>query len=150
MPISKERLRLWLKLLKASRHVESEIRRRMRSEFNSTLPRFDVMASLARAPEGLRMSGISGMLKVSNGNVTVIVDKLVEEGLAVREAVPGDRRASIVRLTDKGQEVFANHAAVHETWIDEILGGLSQDDVEGMNLRLDHLAKHLDEIVVKD
>ena len=149
-PITKERLRLWLKLLKASRHVETEIRRRMRAEFNWTLPRFDVMAALSRAPDGLKMSGISNMLKVSNGNVTVIVDKLVEEGLAVREAVPGDRRASIVKLTAEGQTTFAGHAAVHATWIDEILGGLSQDDVEGMNLRLDNLAAHLDEIVVQE
>lgn len=148
--ITRERLRLWLKLLKASRHVETEIRRRMRAEFNWTLPRFDVMAALARTPEGLKMSGISNMLKVSNGNVTVIVDKLVEEGLALREAVPGDRRASVVKLTDEGRAVFADHAAVHATWIDEILGGLSHDDVEGMNLRLDNLTAHLDQIAVQE
>lgn len=144
-PISKERLRLWLKLLKASRLVEDEIRRRLRRDLNSTLPRFDVMSALDRAPEGLKMSEISRRLRVSNGNITGIVDKLAKDGLALRIAVPGDRRASRVRLTTRGRRVFADHAARHEAWIDEILGGLNADDIAGMILRLDHLSGKLEE-----
>ena len=98
-PIAKERLRLWLKLLKASSLIEDEIRRRLRAEFKSTLPRFDVMSALERAPEGLKMSEISKRLRVSNGNITGIVDKLTEEGLALRVSVPGDRRANLIHLT---------------------------------------------------
>ena len=138
-PLSKERLRLWLKLLKTSRLIEDEVRRRLRTEFGSTLPRFDVMSALSRFPDGLKMSAISELLRVSNGNITGIVDKLTEEGLALRVAVPGDRRAHLVRLTPKGRDAFAVHAATHEAWIDEILGGLNWDDVEGMILRLDQL-----------
>ena len=57
------------------------------------------------------MSEISKMLRVSNGNITGIVDKLTDEGLALRVAVPGDRRAQLVRLTPKGVQVFNEHAA---------------------------------------
>lgn len=142
-PLSKERLRLWLKLLKASRLVEDEVRRRLRRDHDWTLPRFDVMSALSRAPEGMKMSEISSFLKVSNGNVTGIVDKLVAEGLALRVAVPGDRRAQRVQLTGKGQDLFAMHSAEHEAWIDEILGGLDADDVSGMILRLDRLNETL-------
>ncbi len=144
-PISKERLRLWLKLLKASGLIEEEIRRRLRAECNWTLPRFDVMSALARSPEGLKMSEISRMLRVSNGNVTGIVDKLTDEGLALRVAVPGDRRANRVQLTPEGQRLFAEHADRHESWIDEILGGLNADDIDGMIRRLDHLTDFLEE-----
>jgi len=144
-PISKERLRLWLKLLKASDLVEAEIRRRLRRQLNSTMPRFDVMSALERAPEGLKMSEISKRLRVSNGNITGIVDKLTEEGLALRLAVPGDRRANLVRLTTRGRKVFIEQAAIHESWINEILGGLDADDVAGMILRLDHLTNALEE-----
>jgi DNA-binding MarR family transcriptional regulator len=143
--ISKERLRLWLRLLEASRLIEGELRRRLRSQCDSTLPRFDVMAALDRVPEGLKMSEISDRLRVSNGNVTGIVDRLTDEGLAVRLAVPGDRRAHRVRLTPKGRSVFADHAAVHEAWIDELLGGLDTDDVASMIRRLDHLNASLTE-----
>ncbi|GAA6199031.1 MarR family transcriptional regulator [Aquicoccus sp. SU-CL01552] len=144
-PLSKSRLRLWLKLLKASNLIEDQIRRRLRDQYQSTLPRFDVMSALSRSPEGLKMSQISEMLRVSNGNVTGIVDRLTDEGLALRVAVPGDRRASLVRLTPKGQAAFAEHAAAHESWIDDMLDGLNADDVEGMIRRLDYLNETLED-----
>lgn len=144
-PLSKERLRLWLKLLKASSVIEDEIRRRLRREFSSTLPRFDVMSALSRFPDGLKMSEISELLRVSNGNVTGIVDKLSEEGLTQRVPVPGDRRASLVKLTEAGVAAFAYHANAHEAWINEMLGKLNADDVNGMHLRLDRLVETLEQ-----
>ena len=120
-PDSKTRLRLWLRLLKASRRIEADLRERLRVEFASTLPRFDVMSALFRTKTGLKMSELSGVLKVSNGNVTGIVDRLVEDGFALREQVPGDRRAARARLTVKGREEFARQAEAHETWVDELL-----------------------------
>jgi DNA-binding MarR family transcriptional regulator len=144
-PMSKSRLRLWLKLLKTSGLIEEELRRRMRAELGTTLPRFDVMSALSRAPDGLKMSEISKRLRVSNGNITGIVDKLTDEGIALRVAIPADRRANLVRLTPKGQALFARHAALHEAWIDEILSGLNADDVAGMVLRLDHLSTTLED-----
>ena len=62
---SKERLRLWIRMLRASRSIEAELRERLRQEFDTTLPRFDVMAALYRAPEGMLMSGLSRFLLVS-------------------------------------------------------------------------------------
>ena len=120
-PASKERLRLWLRLLKSTRVVEAELREKLRLEFASTLPRFDVMAALHRHPKGLKMSELSRFLMVSNGNVTGIVDRLTEEGFALREQVPGDRRAARARLTKKGIEEFAQQAAAHEAWVDQLL-----------------------------
>lgn len=142
---SKDRLRLWLKLLKASNLIEDEIRSRLRTECDWTLPRFDVMSALARYPSGLKMSEISTLLRVSNGNITGIVDTLAAEGLALRVAVPGDRRANCVHLTPKGRDVFSQHAAAHKAWIDDMLSGLDGDDIDGMIRRLDHLTKSLEE-----
>ena len=136
-PASKERLRLWLKILKLSSGVEAELRRRLRDQHYTTLPRFDVMAALSRNPDGLKMSELSGYLKVSNGNVTGIVDRLTEEGLVLRLAVPGDRRAMVARLTPKGQGAFATLAAEHEKWVDELLQGLSPDDAQAVGAYLD-------------
>jgi DNA-binding MarR family transcriptional regulator len=84
---SKARLRLWLKLLKATKHVEAELRENFRTTFDTTLPRFDVMAALDHHSEGLKMSELSSVLKVSNGNITGIVDRLVDDGLLVRVPV---------------------------------------------------------------
>ena len=134
---SKARLRLWLKLLKLTGGVEAELRRRLRDEHDTTLPRFDVMAALARHPGGLKMSALSGYLHVSNGNVTGIVDRLAEDGLVLRVAVPGDRRAQLARLTAKGQAAFATLAAQHEGWVDRLLGGLTPEDAVRLGALLD-------------
>ena len=142
---SKQRLRLWLRLLAVTRKIEAELRERMRTEFDSTLPRFDVMAALSRHAQGLRMSDLSGVLRVSNGNVTGIIDRLAEDGLVMRVPVAGDRRATLVRLTAKGAEVFARQAAEHEGWIDAMLSELSADEARSYAARLRTLAQRLDD-----
>jgi DNA-binding MarR family transcriptional regulator len=128
--LSKQRLRLWLRLLKTSRDVEGNIRERLRTQYDTTLPRFDVLAALYRNDKGLKMSELSGALRVSNGNVTGIVDRLVTDGAVVRVAVPGDRRAQLVRLTKKGMSEFEIMAAEHETWVNGIFAGLTADDCD--------------------
>lgn len=136
-PASKERLRLWLRILKVSRSVEAELRENLRTDFETTLPRFDVMAALSRYKNGLKMSQLSGVLRVSNGNVTGIVDRLAEDGLMVRVAVPGDRRASLVRLTQRGLEEFERQAAQHEAWINTMLGGFGAEEAASLAERFD-------------
>lgn len=142
---SKDRLRLWLRLLKSTRLIESELRENLRCEFGATLPRFDVMAALSRYEDGLKMSALSGVLRVSNGNVTGIVDRLTAEGFVVRVPVPGDRRASVVQLTRKGAEEFARQAAAHEVWVDQMLGSFDQGEAVALAARLDGLVGALTE-----
>jgi len=127
--LSKQRLRLWLQLLKATRHVENEIRERLRAEFSTTLPRFDVLATLEKNRHGLKMSEISSELMVSNGNVTGIIERLVGEGLVVRVPIQGDRRATLVQLTPKGCKEFSVMAATHEGWIDGLLGAIDEPEI---------------------
>ena len=133
----KKRLRLWLRLLKVSRQIESDLRERMRRQFGSTLPRFDVLAALYRSEAGLKMSELSSALRVSNGNVTGIIERLVSEELVVREAIPGDRRAMRVRLTQLGRKDFANMAMVHKGWINELLAGINAEDADLISQLLD-------------
>lgn len=144
-PASKERLRLWLRFLKASRTIEAQLRENLRVEFASTLPRFDLMAALSRYEDGLKMSQLSGVLKVSNGNVTGIVDRLAEDGMIVRVPVPGDRRATLVRLTTRGHEEFAIQAAAHETWINDMLVDFSGQEARDIAGRLEQLDTSLQE-----
>lgn len=125
---SKERLRLWLRMLRVTRQVEAELRERLRLEYDSTLPRFDVMAALQRDPDGLKMNELSRRLRVSNGNVTGIVERLVDDGAVERIALEGDRRATLVRLTEAGRRAFAEMATAHEGWINALLDGVSEDD----------------------
>lgn len=132
----KDKLRLWIRMLRASRTIEAELRDRITKEFDSTLPRFDVMAALYRASDGMLMSDLSRFLLVSNGNVTGIVDRLVSEGLVQRAQRNGDRRTSIVRLTRAGKVFFQRMAVAHERWVDELLAGVSTRDVRQMTSML--------------
>ena len=133
---SKARLRLWIRLLRSSRTIENELRDRLRTEFGITLPRFDVMAALHRQADGMLMSELSRFLMVSNGNVTGIIDRLVADGQVVRAQREGDRRASIVKLTDKGRDDFERMAAAHEQWVDELFGSLSASEISSMTTLL--------------
>jgi len=137
---TKTRLRLWLRLLKVTRTVEASLRQNLRTQFGSTLPRFDVMAALYQYPKGLQMSKLSGVLKVSNGNVTGIVDRLVNDGFIIRSPVPGDRRALLVRLTKNGEEEFLRQAKQHESWIDDLLREISTEDAERIIESFDNVA----------
>ena len=120
-----ESLRVWLRLLTCTRLIERTIRARLRTEFKTTLPRFDLMAQLERHANGLRMGEISERLMVTGGNVTGITDGLEKEGLVVREVDPADRRVFRVRLTQEGQKQFRRMAAEHEQWIIELFEGMS-------------------------
>lgn len=126
----KLRLRVWLRLLRVSRSIEAELRERLRINYKSTLPRFDVLAALFRQTEGLKMSELSSALMVSNGNVTGIIERLVGEGMVERTPIPNDRRAMKVRLTKKGRENFAEMAEVHQGWISELLDGINAEDAD--------------------
>lgn len=143
--VSKDRLRLWLRVLKATRSVEAAIRENLRQDFATTLPRFDVMAALSQHGDGLKMSQLSTVLKVSNGNVTGIVERLVEDGHVQREKVPGDRRASRVRLTEAGEAEFSRQAAAHEAWIDAIFADVAPEAAQGMAEALDAVARRLEQ-----
>lgn len=135
-PDSKARLRLWIRLLRATRIVEAQTRELFKRQFNVTVPRFDVMAALHRKPEGMLMSEISRFLLVSNGNVTGIIDRLVSDGFVVRSQRNGDRRTSFVRLTATGRAAFADMSAAHEGWIDRLFGGVAAREAEQISAKL--------------
>jgi DNA-binding MarR family transcriptional regulator len=136
-------LRLWLRLLSCTVRIESEIRLRLRREFQTTLPRFDLMAQLERCAGGLRMSELSQRLMVSGGNVTGITDQLEREGLVLRTRQPGDRRAYTVKLTENGLKRFREMAARHEQWMIELLAGLSREEKDIMIKELGKLKTHV-------
>lgn len=143
-PHSKQSLRVWLRLLACTNMISKRIRARLRDEFDTTLPRFDILAALDRAPSGLTMSELSSFLKVSNGNVTGVVTRLIEAGLVERSPDPRDRRTVYVRITPKGHEEFAQMARIHEGWVDDLFADLSDAEIRRMLSLLGKLKESLD------
>ena len=141
-----DELRLWLRLLTCTQLVERELRTRLRDEFETTLPRFDLMAQLERVPSGLRMSELSRRMMVTGGNVTGITDQLEAEGLVERVPVEGDRRAFSVRLTPAGRKQFKAMAERHESWIVDAFAGLSSTEIQALHQLLGKVKHHFQEI----
>jgi DNA-binding MarR family transcriptional regulator len=138
-------IRLWLRLLYCASHIESIMQSRIMSDFGISLARFDLMSQLERVGGGLTMSEVSRRMMVSNGATTSLVDKLVEDGLVQREAHPGDRRTTLLHLTDQGRERFLAMAGEHEKWITSLLadldGAAKQHLLSGLGMLKQHLEK---------
>jgi len=139
-------LRLWLRMLTCTNLIEGEIRARLRRHFGVTLPRFDLMAQLEKVPEGMTLGELSRRMMVSNGNVTGLVERLLESGHVERRAHPSDRRAVVVALTPAGRHVFAGMAAAHAEWIAELSAGLTAADVAQLMRLLGRLKSHVKEV----
>ena len=141
-----EALRLWLRLLTCTQLIEKQVRSHLRAQFDTTLPRFDLMAQLERAPDGMKMKELSRRMMVTSGNITGITDQLVAEGLVERMDVEGDRRAYRVRLTPRGRSLFGDMARQHEDWIVAAFEGLSPPEVEALHLLLGKVKAHYKDI----
>ncbi len=136
-------IRLWLRMLATNRLVETRTRRLLQERFATTLPRFDLMAQLERAPRGLKMGELSKRMMVTGGNVTGITDMLEAEGLVERAADPADRRAWLVRLTPAGRRGFAAMAQEHEHWIVAAFSELSTREMNAVAGLLARLKTHV-------
>ena len=136
-------LRLWLRLLATTNLIEARVRTRLQARFDTTLPRFDLMAQLERSPEGLRMRDLSARMMVTGGNITGITDTLEREGLVVREPDLQDRRAMRVRLTAAGRRIFRAMAEEHERWIIGMFSGLPGRDLAQLGELLGRVKTHL-------
>ena len=137
-----EELRLWLRLLTCTQLIEKQVRNELREQFATTLPRFDLMSQLERAPDGLKMNELSRRMMVTGGNVTGITDQLVTEGLVERVDVAGDRRAWRVRLTARGRKLFNDMAQQHEAWICDAFASLSPKEINQLHKLLGKVKQH--------
>ena len=136
-------VRVWLRLLACTNLVEGRVASALREAFDTTLPRFDFLSQLERNAAGLRMTEISQRMMVTGGNITRIADGLAAEGLITRTVAPGDRRASIVKLTAPGRRAFAEMARHHESWVVTMFAGLTENERTQLFALLAKLKRHL-------
>ncbi|HBF30037.1 MAG TPA: MarR family transcriptional regulator [Rhizobium sp.] len=138
---SKLELRLWLRLLSTTKLISQELRRRLRTDFNATLPQFDVLSQLYRENDGLRLGELSQRTMVTNGNVTGLVERLEGDGLLVRERLGQDKRVTVAKLTEHGRREFEKMAAAHESWLKELMTGLDPIVLSGLFSHIGHIKR---------
>ncbi|MER5433519.1 MarR family transcriptional regulator [Streptomyces sp. NPDC002588] len=94
----------------------------------ASVARLRAMRMLARAKEPLRMRDLSEMTGVAARTTTSIVDSLERDGLVERVRHPHDRRAFLLRLTEKGLECHREAEEVDRLALAEATAALSADD----------------------
>lgn len=132
-------LRVWLRLLTCCNLIEGKIRQKLSQTFETTLPRFDILAQLERAGVPISMSELSRRMMVTNGNITGLVERLVAEGLVDRTAAVKDRRVQMVTLTGDGRHSFAKMAAEHHSWLASMMAGLDRKEMAELHAMLNKL-----------
>ena len=136
---NRAQVRLWLRLLTCTSLIGTELRRQFREEFDFTMPRFDVLAQLDREPGGLVLGELPKRLMVSAGNLTPIVDRLVDDGYITRTPSPLDRRVQIVCMTVEGRKAFRRMAKKHGLWLASLLAEFPKERLDGLIKELDDL-----------
>ena len=139
-------LRLWLRLFTCTTMIERQLSARLKREFGSTLPRFDLLAQLQRAPTGLKMQELSARLLVTGGNVTWLVTSLVRDGHVTRTRAADDGRSAIVKLTPTGKRYFSRMARAHERWVAALLSGVPSREQRQLHLSLGNIKQQLRQI----
>ncbi len=134
-----DEIRLWLRLLTCSTLVETEVRRRLREEFDFTLPRFDLLAQLDRAEQGMVLSELSRRMMVTAGNLTALVDRLADSGHVTRTPSARDRRAQVIALTPAGRAAFRRMADRHAVWIGDLFADVAPSDRDRLMAALGQL-----------
>ena len=108
-------------LLTCAGLIEATLHANLRRRFGTTLPCLDLMSELSRAPNGL----------------TMVVERLVQEGFVVREASTTDRRSLYARLTDEGRRATQTMLGEFDWWLANLFSGLFPSE---MGLLSDALA----------
>ncbi|SDG22621.1 transcriptional regulator, MarR family [Celeribacter baekdonensis] len=126
----KNETRLWLGILDVHSFIYPELNKRLKELTAISVSKFDVLAQLNRYPEGLSMGDLSARLKVSNGNVSGLVNRLRKDGLVDKTMSTDDRRSFVAVLTPAGQQRFAEAARVHTEVLGKCLSHLDTQTLE--------------------
>src|SRR6187402_1289981 len=105
LPEDAHRRRAWLALLRCFSRIERVLMQYIALEYNSSLPRYDVLTALALNGGGLTMGELAALLRVSKGNITGVVRRLKSDGLVKKATGKDDRRIQSVTISREGQRL---------------------------------------------
>jgi DNA-binding MarR family transcriptional regulator len=128
--------RTWMRMLACANLVLANLRANLRVQFDVTLPTFDILAQVQRAPTGPTMSELSRRLLVSKGNITDLVTRLERRGLIERRADERDARVQHVHLTATGEKLIRKMLVAHDRWLIAMTAELGQQSMLGLHRSL--------------
>jgi MarR family 2-MHQ and catechol resistance regulon transcriptional repressor len=125
-------LSLWVKLARAS-DTMAMLTAKDIDRYGVTVPQFGVIETLGHLGP-MKIGAMCSKKLMTGGNMTVVIDNLEKMGLIERVKDPEDRRASIIRLTGKGEEKFAEMFPAHAVFVEEnICSSLNETEIEQLS-----------------
>ena len=119
-------MRIWFRFVRLSRRVTAGVGAELR-EVGLSIPQFDVLSTLTER-EGMTQQELAGRLYVTKGNVSGLIDRLVEADLVERRPIPEDRRSHALHLTQSGVALVRRGIAAQSAYVARTLGRLRRDD----------------------
>ena len=137
LPKTAHHRRAWLGLVRCFSRIERVLMQHFAEEYNSSLPRYDVLTALALSRGGLTMGELASMLMVTKGNITGVVRRLEADGLVRKVTSKADRRIQSVTISAKGKRLWDKMHADYDRIISEILSGQSNKDLQKLTRMLE-------------
>lgn len=120
-------LRTWFRVIRLYRRATNTVAGELRT-LGLSIPQFDLLSTLTER-EGLSQQELAQRLYVTKGNVSGLLDRMVEAGLVERRPIPGDRRSNALYLTAKGRGLAERGIAVQRDYVERTLGTLPERDL---------------------
>ncbi|MBV8566790.1 MAG: MarR family transcriptional regulator [Methylobacteriaceae bacterium] len=118
-------LRIWFRFLRLGSRIRCEIGNRLKA-LGISIPQCDVLTTLTEA-EGLSQQDLATRLYVTKGNISGLIDRLVEAHLVERRKGGADRRSHAIFLTSEGRRIAEEGIAIQRVFVAETIGRLPAD-----------------------
>jgi DNA-binding MarR family transcriptional regulator len=120
-------LRIWFRFIRLNRRAGNAIAAELKA-LGLSIPQFDLLSTLTER-EGMSQQELAERLYVTKGNVSGLLDRMVEAGLVERRSIPGDRRSNALYLTPKGRDLANQGIAAQRSDVMRTLGALPSQDL---------------------
>jgi MarR family transcriptional regulator, organic hydroperoxide resistance regulator len=120
--------RLYFRFIRLHQRVFNEMGQTLKAT-GLSIPQFDVLSTLTEQ-QGLSQSDLATRLYVTKGNVSGLIDRLVDAGLVERRSAPGDRRSNAVFLTPEGRRLAEEGIRLQRAFVAETLGRIQPDNLK--------------------
>ncbi len=106
----------------------------------------DILMFIANNPDNNTAGDICRCRGLKSGIVSVHIDRLVNEGLLLRQAVPGDRRKTQLVCTKAAKSIIKKGRELQKSFAQKLLAGMSDADIEAFHNCLTVLSNNIEEI----
>jgi MarR family transcriptional regulator, organic hydroperoxide resistance regulator len=120
-------LRTWFRLLRLETGVRTAMGEKLK-QLDLSVPQLDVLSTLTEN-EGMSQQELAGRLYVTKGNISGLLDRMVEANLVERRSTAADRRSYAIYLTDAGRALMVRGMAIQAEFVNDTLGKLSEEQL---------------------